>query len=177
LPAEIRNDIWKLVLGGKIFRTEGWGKMAKLATSPADHKKAMSLLRTCRQIYAEAASMPLTLNNFSFEFADQAGKILRKFPGHKRQQISSLQFEMRHPNHVFLLDEAHLRRDKFSFPKLLPGLKELFVYVFSAPTSDKTETQKTEDKIRQLLAPSIRGTQIDVKVEQTELMWAAYDEA
>jgi hypothetical protein len=56
LPAEIRNQIYKYVLGGNVYYVESfWRPNNKL-----------SVLWSCQQIYAEAKLLPYSCNTFSF---------------------------------------------------------------------------------------------------------------
>ncbi|KAF7671513.1 hypothetical protein GT037_010325 [Alternaria burnsii] len=73
LPPEIRNIIWKLVLGGKVYRTWLCGQ---IGSSPTHTTNAMALLRTCRQVYAEAAIVPLTLTMFSTDYPSNIDDII-----------------------------------------------------------------------------------------------------
>ncbi|KNG48701.1 hypothetical protein TW65_04597 [Stemphylium lycopersici] len=63
LPPEIRDMIWSFALGASVLRM----KVSK-RDSPqrASYSTYWSLLRVCRQIYAEAAKLPYLLNTFLF---------------------------------------------------------------------------------------------------------------
>ncbi|KAF7446426.1 hypothetical protein Ptr902_09458 [Pyrenophora tritici-repentis] len=67
LPPEIRNRIWEFALGGMVYRVKNpdSDRHRKLAPSPKQ-PAGISLLRVCRQIYAEAAMLPSLLNTISF---------------------------------------------------------------------------------------------------------------
>ncbi|KAF1959414.1 hypothetical protein CC80DRAFT_379871, partial [Byssothecium circinans] len=60
LPTEIREQIWSEVLGGKTFQqtyNQGRNQPSKFRPN-RDRKHGLALPLTCRQIYAETASMP-----------------------------------------------------------------------------------------------------------------------
>ncbi|OCK88385.1 uncharacterized protein K441DRAFT_427519, partial [Cenococcum geophilum 1.58] len=66
LPAEVRNQIYAHVLGGKLVHPtarrgslERWHKLLHLG-----------LLDTCKQTYQEAALLSYSLNTFSLSSAD-----------------------------------------------------------------------------------------------------------
>jgi tRNA U54 and U55 pseudouridine synthase Pus10 len=129
----------------------------------------MALLRTCRQIYAESALVPLMSTMFSFRYVDHAGRVLRMFKAHQRKHITTIEFQMFHPNHDYSLCEGTFLNSRVSLPKLLPGLKELHVRVFCVPSLEENDTQKTEAKLQQLLNPQVEGMEVDIKVEETQL--------
>jgi hypothetical protein len=65
LPGELRNKIYDLVLSNKGYRLNGNGRAFN------DRKKySLALLRTCRQIQAEANIFPFILNTFSLRNAN-----------------------------------------------------------------------------------------------------------
>ncbi|KAF2030024.1 hypothetical protein EK21DRAFT_112317 [Setomelanomma holmii] len=72
LPAEIRNSIWELVLGGNVF-SSGFldsrrrGKRRTIVRVP---KNFFSMLQDCRQLYVQTCLVPFASNMFSFDDAD-----------------------------------------------------------------------------------------------------------
>jgi hypothetical protein len=140
----------------------------------------MALLRTCRQIYAEAALMPLTLNTFSFKTMYEIRRAFQNLKAHQRKQVTAVDFEIRGPvykytpNNYGQMDISHLR-------KLLPGLKDFCIRHFPISSLEKdkinTDVQQSEHAIQQLFAPCFEGTSIVVMVEQKTLTWRSYDDA
>lgn len=90
LPAEVRNSIWKYVLGGQIIKpyiprrvepdsprryvldTDEEATLSRGLEKPDTHR--FSLLRVSRQIYTETAVFPYTLSVFSFYHAEGANR-------------------------------------------------------------------------------------------------------
>lgn len=70
LPPEIRSRIWEYTLGYTIVRAHvpySRSHKPRLRTSSDEPGIGMALLRSCRQVYSEAALMPMRLNTFAFE--------------------------------------------------------------------------------------------------------------
>jgi hypothetical protein len=89
LPAEIRGRIWAYAIGGVTLRSHPtnpyrrtWKHQFKL--SPDDYPHGMGLLRVCRQIYSEAAFLPLKLGSLYLDNIDYDWK------GHAKSAISRL---------------------------------------------------------------------------------------
>jgi len=66
LPAEDRNIIWELVLGGQVLQSIPTSRPLTLAPSSIEHS-GMAVLCVCRSIYAESASLPLPMSTFVFK--------------------------------------------------------------------------------------------------------------
>ncbi|KAH7399514.1 hypothetical protein BKA66DRAFT_565585 [Pyrenochaeta sp. MPI-SDFR-AT-0127] len=63
LPPEIRNQIFEIVLGGRVFELEGPSCENPNFVERSQH--VLALLAVCRQIYAETSLLPFKLNTFS----------------------------------------------------------------------------------------------------------------
>jgi hypothetical protein len=63
LPAELRNKIWRYVLGGKEYRVEV-SKNTPVCRLKSEGKRDVELLSVCKQIHAEAALLPIQLSVF-----------------------------------------------------------------------------------------------------------------
>ncbi|KAJ8110971.1 hypothetical protein OPT61_g6313 [Boeremia exigua] len=92
LPAELRDIIWALVLGGITFEIQckariPWGTTVKNATT---QQHSLALLRTCHQIHAETRLLPFTLNTFQFKSEDAFKPWLAKFDAAQRQAIAQV---------------------------------------------------------------------------------------
>jgi len=168
MPAEIRNTVWKLVLGGKLYKTDARGKFYP---SLAEPKNATALLRTCRQIYSETAIMPLALTVFSTSSVQRAKRSFGRFKLRQRKQITILQFDIVSPESVIELTKFFFVRNKFILADSLPALQELRVEVYSAQDPIMTR-ERTEEAVHEYLEPSIRGMSVEVKVHQTNLPWS-----
>ncbi|KAF1959339.1 hypothetical protein CC80DRAFT_385158, partial [Byssothecium circinans] len=60
LPQELRDQIY-----GYFFKEQSWEFYNK-AKAAQSKPNAMALLRTCRQLYAETATIPYKTDSFSF---------------------------------------------------------------------------------------------------------------
>lgn len=69
LPPEMRNLIFRYALGGKKFLISRVGRKEQylhVTTVGGESTNHFSLLRVCRQIYAETVLLPFTLSTFTF---------------------------------------------------------------------------------------------------------------
>ncbi|EMD94207.1 hypothetical protein COCC4DRAFT_79558 [Bipolaris maydis ATCC 48331] len=105
LPAEVRNMIWEFALGRRLYEIKP-RKVYGRRTYPRGDPSEVSLLRVCRQIYAEAASIPLRQNTFLIADPLQPEACLSTFKCYQRRQITSLRFECSMPYPVAYLLEA-----------------------------------------------------------------------
>ena len=170
MPAKIRNKIWKLVLGGKLYRSSWTLGFHPLSTESED---ATALLRTCRQIYSETAIMTLALGTFSGRSVGEAERSLRKFKPNLRKQITTLLFTV-YWNYMVgeLRDLCFAVRHPVQFQSLL-ALPELRIIVFSVPDAVGTR-EKVEEAVYEHLNPSIQDMPFAVKVDHTHQGWSDY---
>lgn len=124
----------------------------------------MALLRTCRQVYAEAAIMPLTLTIFSTDCPSYAARDLRKLKPHQRRLITFFQMNSSHPANI-----GRLCRPYSLIAKLLPCLQDLHIRLFEV--SDTSTHKANEEWIRGYLEPGIQNKPITIKIEQTDQKW------
>lgn len=54
----------------------------------------MALLRSCRQVYSEAALMPVRVNTFAFEGVYDIKRAIKLLKTHQCKQIIHLQFDI-----------------------------------------------------------------------------------
>ncbi|KAF3046585.1 hypothetical protein E8E12_011066 [Didymella heteroderae] len=93
LPPEIRNRIWEYTLEHSIFRAIpnfGSSEPAKFESPPEEPAIGVTLFRTCRQIYSEAASMPFKLNAFAFNEFWAIKKAMTPLKTYQRKFIRSV---------------------------------------------------------------------------------------
>jgi hypothetical protein len=159
------------VLGGKIYHARN---NDRFQTSQAESKNATALLRTCRQMYAEAALMPLTLTKFSGK-CFVCWEAFEKLKAYQRKQITSFQVECACPTVLDMLHKIRFRTYAPVLSKLLPCLEQLRVPVFSAP--DMSARRITEERVLEYYKPSIQGMSVTVEVEQTDEKWPGYNDA
>ena len=66
LSAELRNEIYKLCLGGRTYRFKDAFACTQARLDGRGEKHILALIYTCRQIHSEASLLPYSLNTFSF---------------------------------------------------------------------------------------------------------------
>jgi len=173
MPAEIRNAIWKLVLGGKEYRSD-W--KARFYPSPTEPKDVTALLRTCRQIYSEAAIMPLALTIFSVRCVREAERSLKKFKPNQRKQITTLQFPVSWPHMDMYLGELCSAVHRSALLRSLSALQELRILVLSVQDPVVTR-EKVEEAVYEHSKPSIQDMPFAVKVDHTHQGWGDYEDS
>jgi hypothetical protein len=101
LPAEIRDMIWKLALGGNVIRpvrskshVRGFFHPFPQVDTNGPHPPAyrFSLLQVCRQIYSEAASLPCHLSTFCFYDDLDLELWQRQAPASKTKLVRSVRY-------------------------------------------------------------------------------------
>lgn len=137
----------------------------------------MAILRTCRQIYAEAALMPLSLNIFSFDCYDTARMLIKRLKMYKSKRITSLRFDLRgrrdidYPGH-FNPFPPHRLQPLF---QLLPALKELRVRAFNVPTAETLDFDGYASPLRKELEEAFPGHTIDLIFERRADLYDVYN--
>jgi len=169
MPAEIRNKIWKLVLGGKLYQSD-WTLGFYPPTEP---ENATALLRTCRQIYSETAIMPLALTTFSVGSVWEAEKSLKKFKPNLRKQITTLQITVYWPCMTTELMDSCVAVCHSKLLVSLLTLQELQILVYSVPDLGVTR-EKVEEAVYEHLTPRIQDMPFAVKVDHTHQGWSGY---
>jgi hypothetical protein len=96
---------------------------------PSDRKNAMALLRACRQVYWETASLPYKLNTFVAEAASELTALVTQLRPYQHTQITSLEFGLHHDDPVFSLQVWGPAEIAAQFPILEkpPDLKRIEV--------------------------------------------------
>lgn len=119
LPAELRNRIYELVLGGKsIYLTSNRrvciGEIAPCVIPPGPGYKsidrehgALQLLQVCRQIYTEAQALVFSLNTFRYS---NASRDLEVWQYHR-------------PDALLLIETVRFYANGTNQAMWLPGLK------------------------------------------------------
>jgi hypothetical protein len=138
LPAELRVQIWKYALGGKMYQVYCWpsDNYHKNPTRVLNSERNyLSLLRTCRQIYQEARLIPFTSN--CFRIKNEAGfqTWLDELDTPQQEAIAEL--------HLVTLGVMQMVGHLYHVPKLspntpiiqrLPGLRKLCIEIGSQYT-------------------------------------------
>lgn len=171
--------IWNFALGGMVYRPREISARSFCLRSSINVSKGISLLRVCRQIYAEAAEIPLRESIFSFErLEDDIKKTLNNLKRHQRKLITKLQIEISEDDALtswgaFRALVYLAGREGQSY---LPGLKEVTLRIFSV-SIDQVTRQEAEDEVRNDVKDLSGKTWFDVRVERTGVSLIAYDNA
>ncbi|KAF2850756.1 hypothetical protein T440DRAFT_518050 [Plenodomus tracheiphilus IPT5] len=157
LPPELRNQIWQLALGGHVFNARYVNKTIEVTgrkesgTSPLPQGGGaynLALLRTCRQIYAEAVLYPYQCNIFDVSTI-QFTRIIRSFPNVGRKYMRNIQFSAYRIR--FRLDSASpghkIDRPPAAFSSaLFPSLRRVVINNIMGPQFFDKAAQKLREK-------------------------------
>lgn len=160
LPPEIRDIIWKYTLGNKDFLANynSRGKR-RFAPSISESNDSVALLRTCRQIYSEAASYHLSLGWFVY---DQFWVVHRSFGAMKpwqRNQIKQVRLSVDKSD--ALIDQNHESIAFFSalvaknqkLPSAVKEIEILFHYKEDTADADiQTLADRSLEHFKNILA-------------------------
>jgi hypothetical protein len=117
--------IWEYTLGGSIIRlrTDFFSAHVPLAEAPPTDR--FIALRVCRQIYAEAATVPYTSNTFAFGSPADLKRDTKSMQGHLINHMSRI-YLTTNPS---WLETAELCQDSFPLENLT-ALKEIETAVY-----------------------------------------------
>jgi hypothetical protein len=97
LPAEIRDMIWRYALEKKTFDTSYQmnrctHKITRAKFKPArkSPRHGAALLRTCRQLFLETATYPLTLGSLSCDKPGALVAAVKKLRAYQKEQVSRI---------------------------------------------------------------------------------------
>lgn len=157
LPREIRDTIWKYVLGNKVFECgNSHFKKRTIIFNSMAAKHDISLLLTCRQIYVETGLVTYQVSNFVTEA--HAIRIegyffpsLRKIKAAHRQHIHKVVLQM-----TWLLGSNWVAFPLVAteFCRLLPGLRLVTFFCQFGPDRRRPQvpTQYMVYKVRRYMA-------------------------
>jgi hypothetical protein len=135
LPAELRESIWKLALGGQIFaiHCRPSYKRGRVATRVLNgQKNYASLLRVCYQIYIETKLVPFQQNAFRIRSEDALSLWFGRLQPWAQQAIAEV--------HLVTWRAVHMVEGLMVFPRplsktldlrKLPGLQRVCIEVRS----------------------------------------------
>ncbi|KAF2030008.1 hypothetical protein EK21DRAFT_66407 [Setomelanomma holmii] len=178
LPPELRNKIWRYVLGGNVLRwtlvsSSRYSLKYRMAPPPGQIILGLDLLRTCRQIYAETALLPYQLNTFACtEYAGIKGELQYLQP-FQRSHIAKLQLEASSIRGLWLgqgylsdieryTDARFCGKYKLGF---LPALEEIQVCVLTPDLRSESAVDECKRSVRDQLSTLLAGKQVDITFE------------
>jgi hypothetical protein len=179
LPAEIRNRIWQFALGGKLIRpqyTTRRSNYPKLMLQPCERKNAFSLLRTCRQIYAETAVLPFTINRFSMTCYWTLLKSSKHFRKYQCSQIEKIQLEQS----MYGLQERYRELVKSnlaerSLSTVLPGLRRIHIRAFPCSYYTGVTFGAFEAFLQSEVIPGMLAKGYQVSIEEMNITAEEFD--
>ncbi|KAH4935009.1 hypothetical protein HBI79_080080 [Parastagonospora nodorum] len=170
LPAELRNRIWKYALGAMEFRPlyRSSGK-SSFQPKPSEKKNAFALLRVCRQIYSETASLSFAVNSFSIRSHRRMSfASLRHFQRYQIHQINEIRIEVASPVTWIHFDKLKLG--------ILPELRRIRFCIFPDPDHkwEKKSFTECENSVREILLLTTWASSYDLIVEKMEMSFSRY---
>jgi hypothetical protein len=179
LPAEIRGRIWAYAVGGATlrplptnpYRTSG---RHHFKLTPDDYPHGMGLLRVCRQIYSEAAFLPLKLSslyidNIEFSWKIHAASAISQLKPYQRKQITKLQFGLLGFTDISQEVQAQNAIREIIWPMIvkLPRVEEILVLFYSL-----CDMEPYPNATIPVDNPSIfNGREIRVTVQTLDTLW------
>ncbi|KAH9879023.1 hypothetical protein J1614_002458 [Plenodomus biglobosus] len=139
-------------------------------------RSGVALLRVCRQVYAEAAVMPLSLNLFSCHYSDNLRQVLKTFKPYQRKLIASAQLEVPGP---FLFNHPHTHREVCEIFKFLIALKKFRISVYKEDVSSRLDCVKDEEKEREVcerVKPDSVGALVDFGIQDVDQSLRSFDD-
>lgn len=128
LPTEIRQEIWKYVLGGKTYQASCfsgryYSESYRFAPSAAEPRNGMALLRICRQIYSEAVFYPFFKATFAYHNLTYLKRSIKFLRPYQLNNITHLRVDCRRRNQSYYFEDSGLLSDnKLNFTKMFPAL-------------------------------------------------------
>ncbi|EUC47672.1 hypothetical protein COCMIDRAFT_77468, partial [Bipolaris oryzae ATCC 44560] len=165
LPAEVRNMIWEFALGGRVYEAEFiGGYYYRMHSQEAPSK--VPLLRVCRQIYAEAANIPIQQTTFSIPRPDRIRRCFDPFKTCQRRHIASLRFEISSYRLAYLWTDIPRLFRTLRLPKYLPGVKKVVFCLLFESNINTIIRQLEEDGLRRRVEAVSYGMGLDIEIEQ-----------
>lgn len=142
LPTEIRQEIWKYVLGGKTYLASRFGgryysQSYSFAPSTVEPRNGMALLRACRQIYSEAVLYAFFKAAFAYHDLTYLKRSVKALQTYQRKHITHLRIDCQGRNYVSYLEGSGRLYDiKLDFVKMCPALINVTVLVHGITDGD-----------------------------------------
>ncbi|KAL6704740.1 hypothetical protein ACN47E_007661 [Coniothyrium glycines] len=177
LPAEIRNKIWNYTLDDIFYRI-AWtshGDEPMAHRSVADGPHGLSLLRACRQIYAEAAAIPFTSITFAFDDVTAMKAYLKTLGLTHRKRIAKLQVDsvVTLPSMPLEMEPIYLSRVLRLFLQQLPALKHFQMVTY--PCNEKVATvDNIEQRIARVMERHMEDSNVNFTIERSTISWSSY---
>ncbi|KAF1932425.1 uncharacterized protein M421DRAFT_89710 [Didymella exigua CBS 183.55] len=172
LPTEIRDYIWKHILGGQTYLAMCFSGMYysgsyRFAPSAAEPRNRMALLRTCRQVYSEAVLY--ALNNATFAYKDLAylKRSVKSLGTYQRKQVTHLRLDCQGPNYPAWKYASKLTGSELDLNKTFPALTRITVLVHQVTDTHHDAYEAIAKILPQQLSRTIEATGAILVVECT----------
>ncbi|KAJ8112074.1 hypothetical protein OPT61_g5473 [Boeremia exigua] len=168
LPPEVRNRIWEYTLGNIVFKAQTVSVPRKMPqtilTPPPDETGiGVALLRTCRQIYSETASLPFRLNAMAFDSIWQLERGAKRFKCYQRKQFTTLRIEV---DSIAAVSTTFSLRDIHRMVRIRPAMKCIQVVVFSTSAqTNKDALKEAEVRLRHDFGLYLKDRVIQVTIK------------
>jgi hypothetical protein len=162
LPTEIRQEIWKYVLGGKTYLATCFGGRYysgdyKFAPSAAETCNGMVLLRTCRQIYSEAVLYPFIKATFAYHNLTYLMRSVQALRPYQRKLVTQLRIDCRRQNHTPGVEESGLLSDhETEIKKLFPAVAHITVLIHGITDADRSFDDQPFEASVEMVSPHFR---------------------
>jgi hypothetical protein len=162
LPTEIRQEIWKYVLGGKTYLATCFGGRYysgdyKFAPSAAETCNGMVLLRTCRQIYSEAVLYPFIKATFAYHNLTYLMRSVQALRPYQRKLVTQLRIDCRRQNHTPGVEDSGLLSDhETEIKKLFPAVAHITVLIHGITDADRSFDDQPFEASVEMVSPHFR---------------------
>jgi hypothetical protein len=179
LPPEIRNRIWAYALGGHDFR-QVYNPRLRYVFRPKPHERSnlFTILRVCRQIYAETALLPYNVNVFSVhdllgDDALQVGKSANRLKKYQLSQIAELKITLTSSGVMFPYSWTSCSLNPSKFMDLT-GLRRIKIQIFTCDEWKASSFSQVETRLRSYAGVSLLVDRYDLVIEKMDATWQAY---
>lgn len=165
LPPEIRNRIWEYTFGHNVYEVlAGHDRVRRPSIIRLSYGSStgLALLQSCRQIYSEAALMPLHLSTFVFDSTSKIMRATSQFTKRQRKHIRHIRFDT--TSQDFGGAAWFITSKMIKTAELFPSLKSIQIVVYDAnsPWFQSTTFAVAEASIRRCLASLSQDLSVDV---------------
>ncbi|KAF2030026.1 hypothetical protein EK21DRAFT_112319 [Setomelanomma holmii] len=176
MPPEIRNRIYDFALGGLTFRLQPNDDNEKVANETKS-KNAIALLAVCRQLYAETAVLPTSLNVFSSHSPIAIHSWTNAMRPANRASVTNLKlsiciFKFKFFHNLVVRTYVMHRPDKGMFSNL-PSLRHiqlcLIVSDLTKSTKKELHTELTCDQLLLVALLEANGKGVKITTEWVHL--------
>jgi len=147
----------------------------RLLVIPRERTNAFALLRTCRQIYAETALLPLTINTLTVKSLPRIGPLLREMRKYQRSQIAVFKVEISDPRRT--TSHSYVTQEHFKEAYLethLPCLRRIHICLYPARNGKPETIVEGEAFLNSKIAPGLVARGYEVEVEAMAMDYSTF---